>query len=110
VIDTALEKVCSSSVSKDTMIFLDGSLKAGDEYPNQETVIKGDETIIEISLASIIAKVYRDDLMKKVALIHPEYGFERHVGYGTKAHYEAIVAHGMTEEHRRSFLKNFTSK
>lgn len=106
-VEFSLEKVCNSDISKNTMIFLDGSLKAGDGYPNQETVIKGDETIVEISLASIIAKVYRDDLMKKVALVHPGYGFERHVGYGTKTHYEAIATYGMTQEHRRSFLKNF---
>ena len=104
----ALRKVHAKGVAKDSFIFLDGSLHAPNEY-QQETIIKGDEKIPVIALASIIAKVYRDTLMKKVADVYPGYGFESHVGYGTKAHYEAIKQLGLTVLHRRSFLKNFTS-
>ncbi len=92
------------------LIFLDGGLKAPVEYKNQQTIIKGDEKIPVISLASICAKVMRDGHMQKIAKKYPEYGFERHVGYGTRAHYAAIKKHGVTEIHRRSFLKNFSRK
>ncbi len=102
----SLKKVHAQNISKDTFIFLDGSLHVDERY-KQETVIKGDEKIPEIALASIIAKVYRDTLMKKVADAYPEYGFATHVGYGTKAHYEAMKEHGLTPLHRKSFLSNF---
>lgn len=104
-IQQALNKVVACGVSKESMVYLDGSLRADETYSNQETIIKGDEKKIEIALASIIAKQYRDALMKKLALAFPEYSFDKHVGYGTKAHYEALSMHGMTKEHRRSFLK-----
>ncbi len=102
----SLKKVHAQNISKGTFIFLDGSLHVDESY-KQETVIKGDEKIPEIALASIIAKVYRDTLMKKVADAYPEYGFASHVGYGTKAHYEAIKENGLTPLHRKSFLSNF---
>lgn len=89
-----------------TEVVLDGSLFAPERYVNQSTHIKGDEKFVEISLASIIAKVYRDDLMKELGKDFPGYGFENHAGYGTKAHYDAIKSLGMTVHHRRSFLKN----
>ena len=100
---SALKNVHDQGVPQDTFIFLDGSLYL-DQKHKQETVIKGDEKIPEIALASIIAKVYRDTLMKKIADAYPEYGFESHVGYGTKAHYDAIKKNGATPLHRRSFL------
>ncbi len=93
-----------------TLVFLDGGLKAPIEYKNQQTIIKGDEKIPVISLASICAKVMRDNHMQKMAKKYPKYGFENHVGYGTRAHYVAIKKHGVTEIHRRSFLKNFSRK
>jgi ribonuclease HII len=100
----ALTKVHSQGVPKDSFIFLDGSLKVDEKYA-QETIIKGDEKVPEIALASIIAKTHRDIFMKKIADVYPAYGFEKHVGYGTKAHYTAITTHGLTPLHRRSFLK-----
>ncbi len=100
----SLQNVHAQQVPKDSFIYLDGSLHADVLY-KQETIIKGDEKIQEIALASIIAKVYRDTLMKKVADVYPGYGFETHVGYGTKAHYEAIEKNGLTPLHRKSFLK-----
>ena len=105
----ALANVHAQGVPKNTFIFLDGSLKADASY-EQETIIRGDEKVVEIALASIIAKVYRDTLMKKVADAYPAYGFEKHVGYGTKAHYDAIAKHGITPLHRKSFLKNILEK
>ncbi len=85
-------------------IYLDGGLHAPTLYVNQETIIRGDELYPVISLASIVAKVSRDKVMTKFALEYPEYGFERHSGYGTSAHYAAIKTHGQTPIHRRSFI------
>ena len=85
-------------------VFLDGGLKAPKEFINQETIIRGDELHPVISMASIMAKVSRDRIMTNYAKEYPEYGFEKHVGYGTKAHYEAIKEHGQTSIHRKSFI------
>ncbi len=71
------------------------------------TVIKGDSRSANIAAASILAKVSRDDYMDELAKQYPEYGFEVHKGYGTKAHYEALRAHGHCPAHRLSFLKKF---
>jgi len=87
-------------------IFLDGSLSAPGEYA-QETVIGGDATVPAIMLASIAAKVARDRLMEKLDAEHPAYGFKKHKGYGTKAHFAAIREHGPCPEHRRLFLRKF---
>jgi ribonuclease HII len=84
-------------------IQLDGSLRAPPEY-SQETIIHGDALIPIISLASIAAKVERDHLMVALAREYPEYGFEKHKGYGTKAHYEALLKYGLSAVHRRSFI------
>lgn len=88
-------------------VWLDGSLKAPIEY-EQETVIGGDAVIPAIMLASIAAKVSRDRHMVRLAAKYPEYGFEGHKGYGTKAHIQAIREQGLSDLHRRSFCKNFS--
>lgn len=85
-------------------LMLDGGLHAQKEYINQETIIKGDELHPVISCASIMAKVTRDRVMVNYSKTYPEYGFEKHSGYGTKAHYEAIKKHGQTPIHRKSFI------
>lgn len=82
---------------------LDGALRAPPEY-SQETIINGDELIPLISLASIAAKVTRDRLMATLAKEYPQYGFEKHKGYGTRMHYEALAEHGPCVIHRRSYL------
>ena len=91
-------------VASSYSIFLDGGLHAPIEYINQETVIKGDELHPVISCASIMAKVMRDRVMEAFAKKYPEYGFKNHVGYGTKAHYDAIKKHGQTSIHRKTFI------
>lgn len=85
-------------------IFLDGGLKAPEEFIFQKTIIKGDEKIKVISCASVLAKVRRDKLMERMARIYPKYGFGSHKGYGTKLHFSKIKKHGLTPIHRRSFL------
>ena len=72
----------------------------------QRSIIKGDATSISIAAASILAKVCRDHFMVEMDDVYPGYGFAQHKGYGTAAHYQALRAQGMTEIHRRSFLKN----
>ena len=69
----------------------------------QKAIIKGDTISASIAAASIIAKTYRDNLMREFDKIYPEYGFVNHVGYGTKAHFEAIRQHGTCPLHRKSF-------
>lgn len=69
-------------------------------------IIKGDALSISIAAASIVAKVTRDRMMREYDEIFPMYGFEKHKGYGTKMHTEAIKEHGMCMIHRKSFLKN----
>lgn len=76
---------------------------------NQKAIIKGDRKSITIAAASIIAKVHRDSLMKKLAKDFPEYNLGVNKGYGTKAHREAIRKHGLSKIHRKSFnLGKFT--
>lgn len=84
-------------------VLLDGALKAPAEYA-QRTIIGGDASVPLISLASIAAKVTRDRLMVNLSARFPQYGFERHKGYGTRAHYEALAAHGPCEIHRSSYI------
>ncbi|PFK46107.1 ribonuclease HII [Bacillus cereus] len=69
----------------------------------QTSIVKGDTKSISISAASIIAKVTRDRMMKELGKEHPEYGFEQHMGYGTKQHLQAIETYGVLEEHRKTF-------
>lgn len=84
-------------------IYLDGLLKAPGEY-RQQTIIGGDEAVPIIALASIAAKVMRDRLMARLAKQFPEYGFEKHKGYGTRTHYDALQKYGPCILHRQSFL------
>jgi len=71
------------------------------------SIIKGDAKCYSIAAASIIAKVTRDRIMRNWDEVYPEYGFEKHKGYGTAAHIQAIKKYGLTPIHRKSFTKNF---
>ena len=75
-----------------------------------DSVIKGDAKCYSIAAASIIAKVTRDRIMREWDKIYPEYGFEKHKGYGTSAHITAIKENGLCPIHRRSFTKNFVNE
>lgn len=86
------------------LALIDGNRNAGIGYPSR-TVIHGDALCADIAAASILAKVTRDRLMLELAKDYPQYGFEKHKGYGTKAHYAAIREYGPSPVHRPSFLK-----
>jgi ribonuclease HII len=87
---------------------LDGSLKAPEYCPHQETIIKGDAKEKVIGLASILAKVTRDAYMRRVATrpAFAPYYFARHKGYGTAVHRRAIAKYGLSPEHRATYCKN----
>jgi len=73
-------------------------------------VIKGDAVSASIASASILAKVSRDRYMKQLAVKYPEYCFEQHKGYGTKLHYEMLEKYGISDVHRKTFLKKLTGE
>lgn len=84
------------------LVFVDGNHKI-DVACDCQAVVSGDALIASIAAASIVAKVTRDRLMKRLALAHPGYGFERHMGYCVPEHFEALERLGPTIHHRRSF-------
>lgn len=94
----------------DTMVLLDGGLKAPPHYIHQQTIIRGDSKEKVISLASVVAKVTRDAYMVKMSKKYPGYGWEQNKGYGTKSHYKALKKLYITRLHRQSFLKNMLDK
>ena len=102
----AMERALSQLNVRPDMVLIDGNRERDFGVPVQ-TVIKGDSLSANIAAASILAKVTRDNLMMELAQQYPQYGFEIHKGYGTKAHYEALRQYGASPIHRRSFLKKF---
>ena len=85
-------------------VLIDGNSIKGMEI-EYETVVKGDAKSASIAAASILAKVARDRYITEIAATYPQYGFEKHKGYGTAAHTEAILKYGPSPIHRRRFLK-----
>ena len=84
-------------------IFVDGNALPKELPAPAEAIIKGDDHVLSIACASIVAKVYRDRLMADLAKAHPHYAWEKNAGYGTKAHQEGLAKAGVTKHHRRSF-------
>ncbi len=99
----AMEKSVSSLKQPPDFLFLDGIHKIKSISVPQQPVISGDEKILSISAASIVAKVARDQILKQLHETFPEYGFDQHKGYGTKFHRAAILKYGVTPAHRHSF-------
>lgn len=91
---------------KPDFVLTDGNMTL-DIGIEQASVIKGDALSYTIGSASIAAKVYRDKLMDEYAVTYPEYGFEKHKGYGTATHINAIEENGLCPIHRRSFTKKW---
>ena len=85
-------------------VLVDGNRISGMKFPCT-TVVKGDSKSINIAAASILAKVSRDRFICEIAEKYPEYSFDKHKGYGTKVHTDAILKYGPCEIHRMSFLK-----
>lgn len=101
----AMNRACSLLSTKPDMALVDGNRDPKIPGVTCQTVIKGDSKSMSIAAASILAKVSRDRYMKELASIYPQYEFEKHKGYGTKLHYEKIAEHGVSEIHRKTFLK-----
>ena len=98
-------KVRTGSETGIKLLLLDAVRLEGVDIP-QKDIIKGDAKSLSIAASSIIAKVTRDRIMIEYHNLYPHYGFDKNKGYGTKAHYEGLYAHGMTPIHRKTFLKN----
>lgn len=99
----AMQNALGAIKSEYDSIIVDGNLNFLAENPKSQTVIKADLTIPVVSAASIIAKVARDQYMYDAAVWHPQYGFDKHVGYGTKFHIEMLKLYGACELHRMSY-------
>lgn len=102
----AMQRALDQLRVRPDLALIDGNRETDFGIP-VKTVVKGDSLSANIAAASILAKVTRDDIMIQLAEAYPEYGFEIHKGYGTKAHYAALAEHGLSAIHRRSFLKKF---
>ncbi len=100
----AMNKAVFNMKKKPDFVLIDGNSIKDMEIPH-ETVVKGDAKSISIAAASILAKVSRDRYICEIAREYPEYGFEKHKGYGTKAHIDAILKYGPCPIHRKTFLK-----
>lgn len=100
----AMEQAIANLKIKPEFALIDGNQEKDFGVPCQ-TVVHGDSRSASVAAASILAKVTRDDYMVNIANQYPEYGFEIHKGYGTKAHYQALKDHGPCPLHRMTFLK-----
>ena len=100
----AMERAVAQLCVKPDLLLIDGNREKDFGIP-VKTVVHGDSLSASIAAASVLAKVSRDDLMLNMAQEYPQYGFEIHKGYGTKAHYQAIEANGVSPIHRMTFLK-----
>lgn len=100
----AMERALGQLSVKPDIALIDGN-RAKDFGLPVQTVVKGDSLSANIAAASVLAKVTRDDVMLEIASTYPQYGFEVHKGYGTKAHYEALAQYGPCPIHRMTFLK-----
>ena len=102
----AMERALSQLKVRPDLVLIDGNRQKDFGLPVR-TVVHGDSLSANIAAASILAKVTRDNLMLEMAERYPQYGFDIHKGYGTKAHYEALRTYGPCPIHRKTFLKKF---
>ena len=100
---TGMQRAVRKLSIKPEFLLIDGNrFKPFDDYKYQ-CVVKGDATYASIAAASVLAKTYRDEYMRLLAQEFPQYGWERNMGYPTKEHVQAIIEHGYTQHHRKSF-------
>ncbi|MCI7020651.1 MAG: ribonuclease HII [Clostridiales bacterium] len=102
----AMRRALEQLNARPEIALIDGNRETDFGLP-VKTVVKGDSLSANIAAASVLAKVTRDNIMTEMANQYPEYGFEIHKGYGTKAHYEALRTYGPCPIHRKTFLKKF---
>ena len=102
----AMQRAIDQLSVKPDFALIDGNREKDFGVP-VKTVVHGDSLSASIAAASVLAKVTRDDLMLKLSEQYPQYAFDIHKGYGTKAHYEAISVHGPCPIHRMTFLKKY---
>ena len=105
----AMRRAVDGLSVKPDIALIDGNKKPGLDI-EQRDIVKGDATSANIAAAPIIAKVSRDRYMLKLAEKYPQYQFEKHKGYGTKLHYEMLDKYGISEVHRKTFLKKYLEK
>ncbi len=100
---TGMQRAVRKLGVRPDFLLIDGNkFRPFDGYP-YETIVHGDATYACIAAASVLAKTYRDEHMRSLAKLYPEYGWERNMGYPTPEHLEAIRRYGYTPEHRKSF-------
>lgn len=102
----AMRRALEQLTVRPEIALIDGNRETDFGLP-VKTVVKGDSLSANIAAASVLAKVTRDNIMVELAQQYPEYGFEIHKGYGTKAHYQALRTYGPCPIHRKTFLKKF---
>ena len=102
----AMERALAALSVRPELALIDGNREKDFGLP-VKTVVKGDSLSMNIAAASILAKVTRDDLMLELAKEYPQYGFDIHKGYGTRAHYDALREYGPCPIHRTTFLRKF---
>lgn len=98
----AMQRAIAGLKVQPDLVLIDGN-RCPELPMDSQAVVKGDLRVAEISAASIIAKVVRDQEMEELDKQYPQFGFAKHKGYPTKAHFEAIEQHGVISEHRKSF-------
>ena len=100
---TGMQRAVRRLEMKPDFLLIDGNRFKPMEGYGHQCVVKGDGKYASIAAASVLAKTYRDEYMRKLAEEYPQYGWERNMGYPTKEHVEAIIRHGYTPHHRKSF-------
>lgn len=103
----AMKKAIEGLSAPPSLLLVD-AVHIPDVSIKQVSIVKGDAASVSIAAASVLAKVSRDHFMKEMDEKYPEYGFAKHKGYGTKAHYEALKKYGPSPIHRMTFLKNLS--
>lgn len=106
----AMKRAVDALEIKPDLALVDGNREPNLGAAPVETIVKGDGKSMSIAAASIIAKVSRDRYMLEMAEKYPQYQFEKHKGYGTKLHYEMIEKYGVSDIHRKTFLKKVLEK
>ncbi len=103
--EKAMIRAIKGLTLKPDFLLIDGILPLRLWLGKQSTIVKGEDKYPSIAAASVLAKVSRDELMKKLAKRYPSYGLEKHKGYGTELHRKELKKSGPTELHRKTFLK-----